>query len=64
VQRINSDGRAPWSFGIDLTGRWLIVANQASGNLSVFGIDRTSGRLAATVNSLTVERPVAVAFFL
>ncbi|MEM5295592.1 lactonase family protein [Burkholderia sp. JPY481] len=62
VQRIASGGDKPWGFGIDATGRWLLVANQRSGSVNVFSIDAASGRLADTGHSAAVTDPSSVAF--
>jgi 6-phosphogluconolactonase len=62
IQRVASDGSKPWSFGIDTTGRWLVVANQESGTVNVLAIDRKSGLLKSTGHSVKVERAVTVAF--
>ncbi|KXU83116.1 6-phosphogluconolactonase [Paraburkholderia monticola] len=62
VQRIASGGDKPWGFGIDASGRWLLVANQRSGKVNVFSIDAASGRLADTGQSADVTDPSSVAF--
>ncbi|APA87609.2 lactonase family protein [Paraburkholderia sprentiae WSM5005] len=62
VQRIASGGDKPWGFGIDASGRWLLVANQRSGKVNVFSIDAASGRLADTGESADVTDPSSVAF--
>jgi 6-phosphogluconolactonase len=63
IQRISSQGRTPWSFGIDPTGHWMLVTNEASDSVAELKIDPASGRLSATDQSLTVPKPVAVAFY-
>jgi 6-phosphogluconolactonase len=63
IQRIASQGSNPWSFGIDPTGRWLLVTNEASSTVNVLKIDRASGKLSATGQSLTVPKPVTVVFY-
>ncbi|MFL9950681.1 lactonase family protein [Paraburkholderia agricolaris] len=62
VQRIASGGDKPWGFGIDRTGRWLLVANQRSGKVSVFNIDTTSGLLSDTGKSAAISSPTSIAF--
>lgn len=62
IQRIDSGGKAPWSFAIDPSGRWLIVTNEASSNLALFAVNVRSGLLRATGTSLAVPKPVALAF--
>jgi 6-phosphogluconolactonase len=63
VQRIASQGKAPWSFGIDPTGHWLLVTNVNSNSVSVLSRDEATGKLAATSESLEIPSPVAVAFY-
>jgi 6-phosphogluconolactonase len=62
VQRVPSDGRTPWAFSIEPSGKWLLVANQASGTVSVLAIDRGTGRLSSTGHSAEVRSAVSVAF--
>lgn len=62
IQRLPSDGMKPWSFGIDPTGRWLVVANQGSGTVTVLAIDRASGLVRSMGRSVKVEHAVSVAF--
>ena len=63
VQRIDCGGDVPWSFGLDPSGRWLVVANENSSSLAVFRIDAASGRLTSTQQTLSVPKPVAIAFY-
>jgi 6-phosphogluconolactonase len=62
IQRLSSQGNSPWSFGIDPTGRWLLVTNVDSSSVAVFSIDRASGRLSATGETLAVPQALAVTF--
>ncbi|SIT43875.1 Secreted protein [Paraburkholderia ribeironis] len=62
VQRVSSGGDKPWGFGIDSSGRWLLVANQRSGKVNVFSIDPVSGKVADTGQSADVPGPTSVAF--
>jgi 6-phosphogluconolactonase len=62
IQRTGAGGDYPWSFGIDPTGTWLLVANQRSGNVSEFRIDAASGKLADTGESVAMPTPVSIAF--
>ena len=55
-------GKAPRSFAIDPTGRWVLAANQLSDNINSFAIDPQKGTLKATGATLTVARPVCVLF--
>jgi 6-phosphogluconolactonase len=63
IQRIASQGRVPWSFGIDPSGHWMLVTNETSNSVNVLRIDTATGKLAATSESLSIPNPVAVAFY-
>jgi 6-phosphogluconolactonase len=63
IQRISSQGKTPWSFGIDPSGHWMLVTNEASNSVTVFGIDPATGKLNATDESLSIPKPVTVAFY-
>ncbi len=62
IQRLPSGGKTPWSMGLDLTGRWLLVANQGADAVAVFNVDMATGRLNATTETLEVPDPLTVAF--
>lgn len=62
VEHVSSGGERPRSFGIDPSGRYLLSANQDTNNVVVMRIDPSSGRLTPTNASITVEKPVSVAF--
>ncbi|RFU48447.1 lactonase family protein [Paraburkholderia sp. DHOC27] len=64
LQRVHAGGTKPWGFGIDPSGKWLLVANQQSGTVNVFGIDTVSGLLTDTGHSVQEAAPVSVAFVL
>lgn len=61
IQRIAAQGKSPRSFAFDPTGRWLLVANDVSNSIVVFGVDR-SGKLSATGESMSVPSPAVLAF--
>lgn len=62
LQRISSQGNAPWSFAIDPTGHWLLVANVASNSVAVLKIDPATGALTETGHALSMLEPDAIAF--
>jgi 6-phosphogluconolactonase (cycloisomerase 2 family) len=62
VQRIASGGAAPWAFQFDPSGRWLLVANQKSDRVSVFAVDRRTGRLRDSGHAAETSRPVSICF--
>jgi 6-phosphogluconolactonase len=62
VENVPCGGEIPRGMGIDPTGHWLIVANETSGTVTVFGINNASGRLKPTGQVLSVGAPVDVKF--
>jgi 6-phosphogluconolactonase len=62
IQRLPAGGQAPWSFAIDPSGHWLLVANQASNTVMVFARDPDSGRLSPTSESIAVTKPTSIAY--
>jgi 6-phosphogluconolactonase len=60
IQRVSPAGKTPWSFALDASGRWMLVANEASNSVNLFRVDPRSGKLASTDQSLSVPKPVAV----
>jgi 6-phosphogluconolactonase len=64
IQRISAQGKTPWSFGIDPTGHWMLVTNEASDTVAVLRVDPATGRLSATGESIPIPNPVAIAFYL
>jgi 6-phosphogluconolactonase len=63
MQRLPSQGKTPWSFGIDPTGHWMLVTNEASNSITVFSIDPATGKLQPTQESLSIPKPVTVTFY-
>ena len=62
VERVSTEGKTPRNFRLDPTGAYLFAANQDSGNIVLFRVDRKSGRLTPTGKQLKVDRPVCVKF--
>lgn len=62
IQRIPCAGVTPWSFALHPSGRWLFVANEASGTVNLFQVDRKSGHLTDTGTSVAVPYPDCIAF--
>lgn len=62
VERVPTEGRTPRNFRLDPTGAYLFAANQDTGNIVLFRVDRGSGRLTPTGKQLEVNRPVCVKF--
>lgn len=55
-------GKTPRNFAVDPTGRFLLAANQSTDTLTVFAIDRASGTLRFTDQTVEVPSPVCVRF--
>jgi 6-phosphogluconolactonase len=55
--------KTPRNFNIDLTGKWMIVANQDGHSLVVFKIDQQTGALSPTGVAADVPSPVCVKFW-
>lgn len=54
--------KTPRNFAIEPTGKYMLVANQNGGNVSVFAIDQASGKLTPTGTSVKVDKAVCVRF--
>ena len=63
-QVVSTEGDWPRNFSLHPTGRWLLVANQRSDSVVVFGRDPGNGRLTATRPSqrITIPSPVCLRF--
>jgi 6-phosphogluconolactonase len=55
---VAAGGKTPRHFAIDESGRWLLVANQASDGVAVFRLDAASGRPTFTGSMVRVPKPV------
>ena len=61
-QVISTEGDWPRNFSLDLSGRWLLVANQRSDSVVVFRRDQKSGRLTPTHQRISLPSPVCLRF--
>jgi 6-phosphogluconolactonase len=59
---VSSNGTLPRFFSIDPSGKFLITANQGSGDLVTFGIDPSSGGLTRVGPGVSVPAPVSFVF--
>ena len=59
---VATGGRQPRNFTLDPSGRFLLVANQATNNIVVFRIDPQTGIPAPTGFELTLPTPVCLVF--
>lgn len=62
VQQILSGGAMPRSFALDPTGAWLLAANEWTNNIVVFRVDKTTGKLTRSGDSIDVDTPVCIQF--
>lgn len=62
IENAATQGKIPRNFGIDPTGSFLLAANQDSNNIVVFRIDKKTGRLTATGQTVEAPAPICVKF--
>jgi 6-phosphogluconolactonase len=62
VEHVGTGGVCPRNFALHPSGEWLVVANQSSGNLTTFGVDRATGRLARGGSVEGLADPLCVQF--
>jgi 6-phosphogluconolactonase len=62
IQNLPCGGDFPRGMGIDPSGRWLIVGNQKSRTVTVFGIGKRTGMLTPTGQVVDAGIPVDVKF--
>lgn len=60
VQHISTEGGHPRHFALTPNGDHLLAANRDSNNIAVFTVDKDSGRLTFTGNTVSVSKPVCV----
>jgi 6-phosphogluconolactonase len=56
-------GKRPRNFNISPDGNWLLAANQDTDNIAVFKINKQTGDLTDTGNTIHVSMPVCVLFY-
>lgn len=56
----STKGKSPRNFLIDPSGAYLLVANQDSDNIIVFKRNRSTGRLTATGQEVSIPKPVCL----
>jgi 6-phosphogluconolactonase len=56
-------GKKPRNFNLSLDGNWLLAANQDTDNITVFRINKQTGDLIDSGNTIHVSMPVCVVFF-
>jgi 6-phosphogluconolactonase len=61
LNRTSCGGKVPRDLTLDPSGRWLLVANQATDNISVLSRDVKTGRLGAA-GSFSLSKPQCLVF--
>ncbi|SFZ89562.1 6-phosphogluconolactonase [Flaviramulus basaltis] len=61
IQNVPVHGDWPRNFTLDPTGKFLLVANKKSSNISVFSVDASSGELSF-LNDIALPNPVCLLF--
>lgn len=59
---VSTGGACPRNFSISPSGKWLIVANQESGDVHVFARDASTGALTPAGEPADIAAPVCVLF--
>lgn len=62
VEQAPPAGTMPRNFAIDPTGSYLFVANELTGNIVLFKIDSSTGRLSPTKTEVKIDVPVCIVF--
>jgi 6-phosphogluconolactonase len=62
LSRTPCGGKVPRHLTLDPSERWLLVANQASDNISILARDPQTGLLTATANSSPLSKPQCLLF--
>lgn len=60
VQHVSTQGKTPRNFALDPSGRLLLVANQNSDNIFTYRVNKQSGKLTATGQSVSLPTPMFV----
>jgi 6-phosphogluconolactonase len=62
IEQIAPGGTMPRQFAIDPTGSYLFAENELSGNVVLFRIDATTGKLTQTKTEVKIDVPVCIVF--
>jgi len=60
VEQVPPQGTMPRQFAIDPTGAYLFAANELTGNVVLFRVDSSTGRLSPTKTELKIDVPVCI----
>lgn len=61
-KRIPTKGEGPRNFAFDPNGNFLLVANQKTNNITVFKVDKVTGDLTDSGNTIKLCAPVCLVF--
>jgi 6-phosphogluconolactonase len=59
---VPTEGKTPRNFRIDPSGAWVLAANQDGGNLVLFSVDKSTGKLTSKGEQAKLPFPVCVKF--
>jgi 6-phosphogluconolactonase len=62
LNRVSCGGKVPRHIALDPSGRWLLVANQASDNIAVLRRDARTGQLTEAGKSFPLSKPQCLVF--
>jgi 6-phosphogluconolactonase len=62
LDRISCGGKVPRHLSLDPSGRWLLVANQESDNISVLQVNPATGKIADAGKSFPLSKPQCLVF--
>ena len=62
LNRTSCGGKIPRHLALDPSGLWLLVANQASDNITTLARDPRSGQLTASAKSFPLSKPQCLVF--
>lgn len=62
VANESTRGKTPRGFSISPDGRWLLAAGQDSGNITIFSINESTGKLTFTGKEIQIDHPVCIRF--
>lgn len=62
LDRMYCGGKVPRHISLDPSERWLLVANEVSGNIAVFRRDTKTGNLAETGKEFAISKPQCLVF--
>lgn len=62
VDHVSTTGKNPRDFEFDPTGNFLLVANQDSDDILIFKVDKATGKLTNTFNTIQIGNPVCLKF--